>query len=104
MTSLVSKEVLMVKDNFQLPKMAGFLSAIRAELLNGKGFILFKDFPVQEWGNHKSAVAYMGLGTYLGRSTIQWPHLIDRPALLLPLSVYVFRKLIVRRVLYQSKW
>ncbi|MCJ1327306.1 hypothetical protein MMC10_003974 [Thelotrema lepadinum] len=54
------------KDNFQLPKMAGFLSAIRAELLNGKGFILFKDFPVQEWGNHKSAVAYMGLGTYLG--------------------------------------
>lgn len=39
---------------------------MRNELLNGKGFILFKGFPVEKWGNHKSAVAYMGLGTYLG--------------------------------------
>ena len=46
--------------------MAGFLEPMRKEILNGKGFILFKGFPVQEWGNHKSAVAYMGLGTYLG--------------------------------------
>ena len=48
--------------------MASFLSAVRTELLNGKGFILFKGFPVEAWGNHKSAVAYMGLGTYLGES------------------------------------
>ena len=39
---------------------------MRNELLNGKGFILFKGFPVEKWGNHKSAIAYMGLGTYLG--------------------------------------
>jgi Taurine catabolism dioxygenase TauD, TfdA family len=39
---------------------------MRAELLNGKGFILFKNFPVHEWGLHKSAVAYMGLGSYIG--------------------------------------
>lgn len=39
---------------------------MRNELLNGKGFILFKGFPVRKWGNHKSAIAYMGLGTYLG--------------------------------------
>ncbi|KAI4150499.1 MAG: hypothetical protein LQ340_004033 [Diploschistes diacapsis] len=54
------------KDNFPLPDMAGFLSAVRTELLNGKGFILFKGFPAEASGNHKSAVAYMGLGTYLG--------------------------------------
>ena len=42
------------------------LEAIRRECLNGKGFVLFKGFPVEKWGNHKSAVAYMGLGTYLG--------------------------------------
>lgn len=54
------------KDKFPLPNMAGFLEPMRKEILNGKGFILFKGFPVQEWGNHKSAVAYMGLGTYLG--------------------------------------
>lgn len=51
---------------FPLPNMANFLEPMRKEILNGKGFILFKGFPVQEWGNHKSAVAYMGLGTYLG--------------------------------------
>ncbi|KAH8815137.1 hypothetical protein F5884DRAFT_165741 [Xylogone sp. PMI_703] len=54
------------KDNFKLPKLSSLLTAIRSELLNGKGFILFKGFPVEKWGNHKSAVAYMGLGTYLG--------------------------------------
>ena len=46
--------------------MQSFLGSVRNELLNGKGFILFKGLPVQSWGNHKSAVAYMGLGTYLG--------------------------------------
>jgi len=54
------------KSNFQLPKLSNLLSTLRDDLLNGKGFILFKGFPVAEWGLHKSAVAYMGLGTYLG--------------------------------------
>ncbi|KAL4882539.1 hypothetical protein BJY04DRAFT_186370 [Aspergillus karnatakaensis] len=54
------------KSNFPLPKLSALLGTLREDLLNGKGFILFKGFPVQEWGNHKSAVAYMGLGTYLG--------------------------------------
>lgn len=49
-----------------MPNMESYLTAMRNEILNGKGFILFKGFPVEQWGNHKSAVAYMGLGTYLG--------------------------------------
>jgi hypothetical protein len=51
---------------FPLPTLSDFLDALRDDILNGKGFLLFKGLPVQEWGNHKSAVAYMGLGTYLG--------------------------------------
>ena len=54
------------QENFPLPHMSKFLSSIREELLDGKGFILFKGFPVEQWGNHKSAIAYMGIGTYLG--------------------------------------
>ncbi|TGO14059.1 hypothetical protein BTUL_0059g00450 [Botrytis tulipae] len=54
------------QDTFRLSKLSALLASIRAETLNGKGFILFKGFPVEKWGNHKSAVAYMGLGTYLG--------------------------------------
>jgi len=54
------------QSNFTLPEFSKFLSSMRHELLNGKGFILFKGFPVDDWGLRKSAVAYMGLGTYLG--------------------------------------
>ncbi|EER23954.1 hypothetical protein CPC735_053240 [Coccidioides posadasii C735 delta SOWgp] len=54
------------KALFPLPTFSAFLNNLKDDLLDGKGFILFKGLPVQEWGNHKSAVAYMGIGTYLG--------------------------------------
>ncbi|KAF7175406.1 hypothetical protein CNMCM7691_007997 [Aspergillus felis] len=54
------------KKNFPLPNLSTHLHALRHDLINGRGFILFKGLPVQQWGNHKSAVVYMGLGTYLG--------------------------------------
>ncbi|EFQ99038.1 taurine catabolism dioxygenase TauD [Nannizzia gypsea CBS 118893] len=54
------------KDNFPLPKFSSFLEVLRKDIIDGKGFILFKGFPVQEWGTRKAAIAYMGLGTYLG--------------------------------------
>ncbi|PLB55734.1 Clavaminate synthase-like protein [Aspergillus steynii IBT 23096] len=54
------------KSNFPLPNLSNHLETLRRDLIDGKGFILFKGFPVEKWGNHKSAVAYMGLGTYLG--------------------------------------
>jgi len=54
------------KANFQLPQLGKLLDELREDLLNGKGFILFKRFPAGEWSPLKNAVAYMGLGTYLG--------------------------------------
>ncbi|KAJ5179848.1 hypothetical protein N7492_003058 [Penicillium capsulatum] len=65
---LASKTPLtgITKKNFVLPSLSAFLEELRLDIIDGKGFILFKGFPVQKWGNHKSAVAYMGLGTYLG--------------------------------------
>ncbi|KAK4236174.1 hypothetical protein C8A03DRAFT_45787 [Achaetomium macrosporum] len=54
------------QSNFPLPQLSHTLSALRDDLLNGKGFILFKGFPADQWSIHKTAVAYMGLGTYLG--------------------------------------
>lgn len=59
------------KTNFQLPGLAGSLQSMRHELLNGKGFILYKGFPVIEWGSHKSAVAYLGLGSHIGHPVSQ---------------------------------
>lgn len=57
---------LIFKELFPLSKLTSFLDSVRYELINGKGFILFRGFPVERWGNKKSAVAYMGVGTYLG--------------------------------------
>ncbi|KAH6976317.1 hypothetical protein BKA56DRAFT_552956 [Ilyonectria sp. MPI-CAGE-AT-0026] len=54
------------KHNFPLPILSKSLAALREDLIDGKGFILFKRFPATAWGPHKNAVAYMGLGTYLG--------------------------------------
>ena len=45
------------KDNFPLPTLSLLSATIRKEILNGKGFILFKGIPVQRWGLEKSAVS-----------------------------------------------
>ena len=47
----------MAKSLFPLPKLESFFKAVRNEIVNGKGFILFKNIPVREWGLHKSAVS-----------------------------------------------
>ena len=54
------------KDSFKLPKLSKLMGEIREDVINGKGFNLMKGFPANEWGVDKSAVAYVGLGTYLG--------------------------------------
>ncbi|KAI1506174.1 hypothetical protein F5X99DRAFT_365756 [Biscogniauxia marginata] len=54
------------KENFPLPGLDKSLTTMLRELLNGKGFLLYKGFPVTEWGDFKSAVAYFGLGVHLG--------------------------------------
>jgi hypothetical protein len=62
------------QQNFPLPNLSKTLAALREDLLNGKGFILFKRFPANEWNAEKNAVAYMGLGTYLGYFVSQNAH------------------------------
>ncbi|ERS98123.1 uncharacterized protein SPSK_06339 [Sporothrix schenckii 1099-18] len=54
------------QHNFPLPRLAQALGRVRSDLLDGKGFVLFKGFPADRWSPLKNAAAYMGLGTYLG--------------------------------------
>jgi hypothetical protein len=54
------------KENFPLPQLSKLMEEYREDVLNGKGFALMKGFPTEEWGVDKSAVAYIGLGTYFG--------------------------------------
>ncbi|KAK5108861.1 hypothetical protein LTR62_007751 [Meristemomyces frigidus] len=59
------------QEKFPLPTLAPFFGTVRNEILNGKGFILFKGVPVEEWGLEKCAAAYLGFGTYFGHFTTQ---------------------------------
>ncbi|EMC95192.1 hypothetical protein BAUCODRAFT_530457 [Baudoinia panamericana UAMH 10762] len=61
----------MTKERFPLPTLEPFFESVRNEVINGKGFILFKGIPVQEWSLQKSATAYLGFGAYFGYFTSQ---------------------------------
>ncbi|KAJ5084950.1 hypothetical protein NUU61_009529 [Penicillium alfredii] len=54
------------KTNFPLPNLCKRLEVLRKDLIDGKGFFLFRGLPVREWDLQKCATAYMGLGAYLG--------------------------------------
>ncbi|KAG6002350.1 hypothetical protein E4U54_000893 [Claviceps lovelessii] len=54
------------KNNFRLPTLEPLLQEIRDDILNGKGFIVFRGLPIEEWGRYKAAVAIMGLSVHLG--------------------------------------
>jgi hypothetical protein len=46
---------------------AAALRAILKELLEGRGFILLRGLPVQSWSRERQALAYLGIGAWLGR-------------------------------------
>ncbi|KAG5918708.1 hypothetical protein E4U42_006760 [Claviceps africana] len=54
------------KTNFRLPTLEPLLQDIRHDILNGKGFIVFRGLPIEEWGRYKAAVVTMGLSVHLG--------------------------------------
>jgi hypothetical protein len=53
--------------NFPLPTLGPALRAILQELLEGRGFILLRGLPVQSWSRERQALAYLGIGAWLGR-------------------------------------
>jgi hypothetical protein len=57
--------------DFPLPKMAPRLSALRRELLDGRGFALLKGLPVAAMSRREAATAFFGLGAHIGRARPQ---------------------------------
>jgi hypothetical protein len=54
------------RADFPLPKFGAVLDGIRDELINGRGFVLMRGLPVEGRPIEKSAIAYWGIGAYLG--------------------------------------
>src|SRR3954447_19140233 len=59
------------KENFPLKKLKDVLAEIRKELIDGRGLVMVQNFPVDRLDREGIAIAYMGLGAYLGRKMVQ---------------------------------
>ncbi|MBL25562.1 MAG: taurine catabolism dioxygenase TauD [Rhodospirillaceae bacterium] len=54
------------REKFPLPTVSALLERIKFELLDGKGVFLMHGFPVDEWSVERVAIAYFGMGHYIG--------------------------------------
>jgi hypothetical protein len=65
-------------DNFPLPTLSRRLSRVLHDVLHGRGFVLLRGLPVEQWGRRLSAIAFLGLGLHWGnlRSQNRYGHLL----------------------------
>jgi Taurine catabolism dioxygenase TauD, TfdA family len=56
---------------FPLPRLGAVLGAMLDELQEGRGFIMLRGFPVERYSREEQAIAYMGIGSYLGAARSQ---------------------------------
>ncbi len=59
------------RGDFPLPTLGPELEHLRAEVLNGRGFVLLRGMPVEGRPIAESATAYWGVGTYFGSARSQ---------------------------------
>lgn len=58
-------------DDFPLPRFGALLRSVRQELLDGRGLAVLRGLPVADWGRRRSAIAYFGMGHYIGQPISQ---------------------------------
>jgi len=57
--------------SFPLPSLGAVLGNLLHELLEGRGFLLLRGLPVERYSRRQQAIAYLGLGSYLGNARSQ---------------------------------
>lgn len=74
------------RSDFSLPTLAPILGATRQELEHGRGFVLVRGLPVDDYTPDELGTIFWGIGTYLGVGVSQSAdgdrlgHVIDRGA------------------------
>ena len=58
-------------ENFPLPSLGAALADVLRELLEGRGFVLLRGLPLARYGREEQAIAYLGIGSYLGAARSQ---------------------------------
>jgi hypothetical protein len=59
------------REDFPLPTLGPVLDRLRAEVVDGRGFVLLRGMPVEARPIADSATAYWGVGTYFGAARSQ---------------------------------
>lgn len=54
------------RDNFPLASFAHVLADVYRELIDGRGIVMLQNFPIERFDREETAIAYLGLGGYLG--------------------------------------
>ena len=60
-----------VEEDFPLPTFGDTLRNIKDEILNGRGFVLLRKFPIEGRSFEEIATTYWGLGAYIGSARSQ---------------------------------
>lgn len=59
------------RDSFALPKAGERLKRVAGELENGRGFVLLRGLPIQNYTLEETRTIYWGLGSYIGEGVSQ---------------------------------
>src|SRR3954465_14067088 len=59
------------REDFPLQTLGPVLDRLRAEVLDGRGFVLLRGVPVEDRPIAESAIAYWGIGSYFGSARSQ---------------------------------
>jgi len=57
--------------SFPLPSLAPVLAGVLRVLLEGRGFVMLRGFPVERYSREEQAIAYLGIGSHLGTARSQ---------------------------------
>ncbi len=61
-------------DRFHLAGFASVLADVKRELTEGRGMVMLRNFPVGRFDREAIAIAYLGIGSYLGTTMSQNAH------------------------------
>jgi hypothetical protein len=59
------------REKFPLPGLGGVMADVRRELMDGRGIVMLQGFPTAKLDRLGQVIAYLGLGSYLGRPVSQ---------------------------------
>ena len=59
------------RENFPLTALADVMADVRRELLDGRGMVMMQNFPTDRFDREACAIAYLGLGSYMGTTMSQ---------------------------------